>query len=203
MGEINRLYKADQSKVIDGVCAGFAEFIGIDAFWVRVGWALLTLLGGIGIVAYLLAMYLFPRKQNEGSSSVKAEGHPRMAIGGVILLAVGVLILLRLFGIVHYDFWAAWDIAWSILWPLSLIGGGAILLLSYWRQSREGDMKLQRSLDDKRILGVCGALGRFYKIDPNVVRFIFALAIILSRGIALIVYVTMVILIPHEAREAK
>ena len=197
MAEMRKLYKVRQHRVIDGVCAGVADYLGIDALWVRVGWALLALLGGIGIVAYLIAMYIFPRKEGTDTSQDTTFRQPRLAIGGIVLLVVGVIVFLRLFGIVRYDFWAAWDVAWAILWPLSLIGGGVILVLSYWRQT-QAEVKLRRRRQDRMLLGVCSALGEFYNVDPNVIRFIFALTIILSRGIALIVYVIMALLIPSE-----
>ncbi len=194
---MKRIYKLRQPRVVDGVCAGVAEYLGIDPLWVRIGWALLGVLGGIGFVAYLVGMYVFPRQASEDESHDRAHGQSRLAVGGVILLIVGVVVLLRLLGVVRYDFWGAWNVAWAILWPLSLIAGGAILVFSYWRQGQT-ESTMRRRQQDKMVLGVCSALGDFYNLDPNLVRFIFALAIILSRGIGLIVYAIMAILIPPE-----
>ena len=49
-----RLYKSNDKK-ISGVCAGLAEYFGIDPTIVRLVWALFTLAGGSGIFAYILA----------------------------------------------------------------------------------------------------------------------------------------------------
>jgi phage shock protein PspC (stress-responsive transcriptional regulator) len=49
-----RLYKSYDKK-ISGVCAGLAEYFGIDPTIVRLVWALFTLAGGSGIFAYILA----------------------------------------------------------------------------------------------------------------------------------------------------
>jgi len=38
-----------------GVCAGIADFLGVDALWVRVAFVLLTFFGsGVPLLAYLL-----------------------------------------------------------------------------------------------------------------------------------------------------
>ena len=48
--------------------------------------------------------------------------------------------------------------------------------------------------------GVCSGLGEFVNVDPNLLRPAFALLIILSRGVGLIVYIAIGLLTP-EARE--
>ena len=37
------------------MCAGIAEYFGWDPTWVRLGWVLFTLLGGSGLLAYIIA----------------------------------------------------------------------------------------------------------------------------------------------------
>ena len=50
-----KLYRDPQNGMIAGVCAGVAEYFGWDPTWVRLGWALFTLLGGSGLILYLIA----------------------------------------------------------------------------------------------------------------------------------------------------
>ena len=57
-----RLYKSNENKMIEGVCGGIAEFFGIDATLVRLGWVLFCALGGSGILAYIIAAIVIPRK---------------------------------------------------------------------------------------------------------------------------------------------
>lgn len=57
-----RLYKIEKGKVIDGVCGGIAEFLGIDATLVRLIWAAFTLLGGSGVILYIVAAIIMPRE---------------------------------------------------------------------------------------------------------------------------------------------
>lgn len=56
-----KLYKSNQSKMIDGVCGGIAEYFGIDPTVVRLIWALFSLMGGCGILAYIIAAIIIPR----------------------------------------------------------------------------------------------------------------------------------------------
>lgn len=56
-----KLYKSNQDKMIDGVCGGIAEYFGIDPTVVRLIWALFSLMGGSGILAYIIAAIIIPR----------------------------------------------------------------------------------------------------------------------------------------------
>ena len=56
-----RLYKSNQNKMLDGVCGGIAEYFGIDPTVVRLIWALFSLMGGCGILAYIIAAIIIPR----------------------------------------------------------------------------------------------------------------------------------------------
>lgn len=56
-----KLYKSNQNKMIDGVCGGIAEYFGIDPTVVRLIWALFSLMGGSGILAYIIAATIIPR----------------------------------------------------------------------------------------------------------------------------------------------
>ena len=57
-----KLYKSNSDIKIDGVCAGFAEYFEVDVTLVRVGWVVLSCLGGSGILAYIVCMIIMPRK---------------------------------------------------------------------------------------------------------------------------------------------
>ena len=49
-----KLYKSYDRKIA-GVCGGIAEYFDIDAAIVRLGWVALTLMGGSGILLYIIA----------------------------------------------------------------------------------------------------------------------------------------------------
>lgn len=58
-----KLYKSTDKKV-DGVCAGIAEFFGIDATLIRIAYALITLFtaGFGGVVVYIILALIIPRR---------------------------------------------------------------------------------------------------------------------------------------------
>ncbi len=55
-----RLYKS-RDKKISGVCAGIAEYFGIDPTLIRLLWAVVTLFTiGTGILAYIICAFIIP-----------------------------------------------------------------------------------------------------------------------------------------------
>ena len=56
-----KLYKSSTDKKLAGVCGGIAEYFGIDSTLVRLGWVVFSLLGGSGLLAYILAAIIIPR----------------------------------------------------------------------------------------------------------------------------------------------
>ena len=56
-----KLYKSATDKKLDGVCAGIAEYLGIDPTVIRLVWALAILCAGCGLLAYLIAALVLPR----------------------------------------------------------------------------------------------------------------------------------------------
>jgi phage shock protein PspC (stress-responsive transcriptional regulator) len=55
-----RLYRSRTEKIIAGVCGGLAEYFNTDPTIVRLIWVLVTLLGGAGILAYIILWILMP-----------------------------------------------------------------------------------------------------------------------------------------------
>ena len=55
-----RLYRSETQKMIWGVCGGIAEYFKLDPTLIRLGWAILTLCGGAGILAYIVAAIIIP-----------------------------------------------------------------------------------------------------------------------------------------------
>jgi phage shock protein PspC (stress-responsive transcriptional regulator) len=49
-----RLYRNSDDKIIFGVCSGLAAYFGLDAVWIRIGFIILTLLWGSGIIVYII-----------------------------------------------------------------------------------------------------------------------------------------------------
>ncbi len=62
-----RLYRLREGRVVAGVCAGLAAYLGVDPTLVRLAFALLTVFGGLGILLYLCAWVVIP-EEGEGAS---------------------------------------------------------------------------------------------------------------------------------------
>ncbi len=61
MKRINkRLHKVYEGKMLCGVCTGIADYFDIDVTLVRVGWILISLAGGSGLIAYILCALVMP-----------------------------------------------------------------------------------------------------------------------------------------------
>ena len=59
--EGKRLCLSDSNKKLAGVCAGLGEFFDRDPVLFRVGFIILGVMGGIGIVLYLIIWLLAPQ----------------------------------------------------------------------------------------------------------------------------------------------
>jgi phage shock protein PspC (stress-responsive transcriptional regulator) len=57
-----RIYRSRKDKVIYGVCGGIGHYLDIDPVLVRLIWVLTILLGGAGILAYIICWILIPRE---------------------------------------------------------------------------------------------------------------------------------------------
>lgn len=61
---MKRLTKSN-NRMICGVCGGIGEYLGIDPTVVRLLWVLLSVLGGAGLLAYIIAAIIIPEEQRD------------------------------------------------------------------------------------------------------------------------------------------
>lgn len=128
-----RLYRSSVNRMIAGVCGGIAEYLNVDPTLVRLGFALLTLVNGVGILLYLVMAIVTPR----APVGVSPSEAPRVMLdlswmGAAILLVVGL-------GLVAFGaawaldqigpwFWASWSF-WSIARTLARFFWSALLIV--------------------------------------------------------------------------
>ena len=55
-----KLYKSQGDRKLCGVCGGLGEFFGIDASLIRLAWIVFSLLGGSGVLDYIIAAIVIP-----------------------------------------------------------------------------------------------------------------------------------------------
>jgi phage shock protein C len=58
--EPKRMLRSTTNRMLGGVCAGIAEYYQLDPTLVRVAFVLLALLGGPGILLYLILLLVIP-----------------------------------------------------------------------------------------------------------------------------------------------
>ena len=57
-----KLYKSTTDKKLAGVCGGFAQYFGIDSTLVRLALVLFCLMGGAGVLFYIICAIVLPEE---------------------------------------------------------------------------------------------------------------------------------------------
>jgi len=61
--------------------------------------------------------------------------------------------------------------------------------------------KMYRSVEDRKIAGVCGGIGEYFDIDPTLVR-LLTVALVLAGGSGVLAYILAWIIIPKAPSTA-
>ncbi len=151
----NKLYRSTTDKMLGGVAGGLAEYFNIDATIVRVLFIVVTLLGGGGILAYIILWIVVPEKpyqipkmpdsgsgdENKDKNNLKSESNEQESPSGNFTMNSAALesekpaksirlavILIALGGLILADnFFPRFDFV--DYWPAILIAIGISLLL--------------------------------------------------------------------------
>jgi len=147
-----RLERSRTNRVISGVCGGIAEYLDIDATFVRVVMVILAFPFGIGVLIYFVLLFLMPNPGGETPFVRSAATDQTVAVDranpvtpaaprivypmvverrrngiGLLLVAVGVVFLLGNMGAFRF-------VDWHYVWPLVLIALGVYLVAQRTRQ---------------------------------------------------------------------
>ncbi len=142
---IDRLYRSETDRIIAGVAGGLGEYFNLDPTLFRLGFVLITLAGGSGILLYLIMWLILPTESQikqpgnkiieenakevqrktekvgeKFAKSVRSEDAKLW--WSVILIIVGFAFLFQNFGLLDL-------IRLSRLWPLILIILGVFILI--------------------------------------------------------------------------
>jgi len=206
-----RLYRSRRQRMIGGVCGGTAEYVGVDPALLRIACILLALVGGWGIVAYIIGLIIIPESTEDDqldTDTVSSQGKTGM-IWGILFIIAGLIFLLNNYGWLPWSMWNFWHISWRFFWPFVLIFIGLVLLLTRsprnegieengTRTEPAQSRKLQRSRKDRMIGGVCGGIAGYFRLDPTLVRLLWAFGTILSRGLGILAYIILLIVLQNE-----
>jgi phage shock protein PspC (stress-responsive transcriptional regulator) len=117
-----RLERAKDGRMLTGVAAGIGRYLDVDPNLVRIGFVVLTFVGGSGILAYLAATVLLPGEGGEPSiiKSLRLpwrSGAGRAALGATFLVIAAALVL------------ASTDaVGWDVAAGTAVLGLGVVLI---------------------------------------------------------------------------
>ena len=72
-----KLYRSESDKVIAGLCGGLGEFFDVDSTIIRIIFIILTIWGGVGIVIYLIGVFVVPLESSINSTGAKEKSKSR------------------------------------------------------------------------------------------------------------------------------
>jgi phage shock protein C len=135
-----RLYRCRHNRRIAGVAAGVAEFFELDPTLVRVLWFLSIFVGGFSILLYIglaIIVPLEPLSADEAAHEAEiapGEGHRHVSRGtGRLTMYVGIALIL-FGGLALLDVLLPSVVSWRYLWPLFIVGIGAVLIVGSIRR---------------------------------------------------------------------
>jgi phage shock protein C len=115
-----RLYRSGTQRVLAGICGGLGEYFAVDPVWFRVGFVVLGLGGGSGILIYLLMWLMVPPAPDDYAPAEAGRGSVTgAAVVGVVFMIVGTIALVNTV--------APW--LGQYIWPVVFVLGGLALLL--------------------------------------------------------------------------
>jgi phage shock protein PspC (stress-responsive transcriptional regulator) len=125
---VKRLERSRDAKILAGVAGGLGRYFDLAPAVFRLGFVVLTLLGGAGILVYIAAILVMPKEGEESSIAEdilrKRRDHPARVVA-LGLVAVAVLSVLA-----RADTWPSAGTAWFLV-----LVAGVILL---WTSRRRG-----------------------------------------------------------------
>ncbi|MHB2153026.1 PspC domain-containing protein [Calditrichota bacterium GD2] len=211
-----RLYRSRNDRMIAGVCGGIAEYSNIDSVLVRILFVVMGLMGGLGLVLYIVGIIIIP--ENPWQKAAIKDKKDHAIFWGALLIILGVVLLLSqmsLFPPIHL-----WALPWHLLWAILLIALGMYLLLAPGSKkdtveapqdeiNSEGEKQdsttippepktLYRSRKNRMIAGVCGGLAEYFNMDPTIVRLLYVILTLFSNGLGILAYIILILAVPEE-----
>lgn len=107
------LHRSREDRLLAGVAGGLGRYFDISPNFFRAGFAILTLVGGAGILLYLAAALVIPEEGRADSIAAEALKRYRdrpWLLAGVALVGIAFLSL-----VAQADFWPDSGFAWTLL----------------------------------------------------------------------------------------
>ena len=154
MSSSSGLYRSRSNTMIGGVAGGISEALNTDPVIIRLIFVLLTLVGGGGVLLYIILWIALPldpdlnyfkQSSNDNEMNIENESTDRNVhggkknfpgkhksdgslMGGLILIALGIIFLIERF--------IPW-VSFGDLWPLILVFVGVALIISNYSKTKQ------------------------------------------------------------------
>jgi signal transduction histidine kinase len=184
--DVRRATRDTQEPVIGGVASGLARHLAVPVLWVRAGFVLAALLGGLGVVFYLGLWLVLPADSRFDTQAPGLESATRGGlrpgrirrlgdVGPAVALAAlafgGILLAEAVLG------------QGAVFWPLFLGVVGVALL---WRQAdeaqRERWLDTTGRIDPVRVVLGSGGWASYARLAAGVSLVVLALVLFAFRG---------------------
>jgi len=184
---VKRLERSRSDRMLAGVCGGLASYFEIHPAFYRVGFVVLTLLGGAGILIYIAAALVMPdegKTDSVASAALRDRRDRPWPLIGLALLAVGGAVLLS-----RVTFWPDGDV-----WLVLLVVGAAILWITrHGADSTAADATGAETGDaatvSERAARDSRRIGRFFRAIAITLGALLALLLISAAIFAAVVHV--------------
>lgn len=131
MTKTNRLTRSTSDQMLGGVAGGIAEYFNVEAALIRLAFVGITLLGGSGVVAYLILWVILPTESKNPTTDTEAvikentqeikgkitsltkdiKTERSHLIWGLILISFGLIFLLQNYGfMIHFNLFRLWPV---------------------------------------------------------------------------------------------
>jgi len=139
MSDQKRLLRSQTNRMLGGVCAGLASYLGVDPLLIRFAFGALGFINGFGVILYCVLWIIIPDQagselasedavranlsdmRNQLQTTVQSIGATRGSmLVGLFLIAAGLWFLAKIV-FPHLNV--------ALFWPLIFIGAGVFLLL--------------------------------------------------------------------------
>ena len=119
-----RLVRTADDRIVAGVAGGLGRLLGVDPVLVRIGFVVLTMAGGVGLVAYGALWALTPATADGPARPRRPTVQQAVALSCITL---GALLLLRRWGLWFGD---------ALVWPVVVAAAGSAIVWTRGEDAR-------------------------------------------------------------------
>jgi signal transduction histidine kinase len=176
------LERPREGAVVAGAAAALAHRLDVDPLFVRLGFVVLALAGGAGVVIYLLAWGLSPAVEEASTRATHAPTQRAVALGAIVL---GLLLICRDLGLWFGD---------ALVWPVTLGAiGSAVLWSRSGAEERDRFARLAARVPAGSLTALATSRGSLLRVSAGVVLVAGGMTAFVAANASLEAFGTLVV----------